>query len=71
MLLNIPDIQDKNTSNINKMQYILHRWQSLLSLPDISKLNTSNVVQMNDFFECNKATKLPDISKWNTQKVEI
>ena len=73
-LINLPDIDKWNTSNITNMSSIFNNnvsGSSLISLPDISKWDTSNVTDMSFMFQnCSLLSSLPDISRWNTSNVK-
>ena len=63
-------LPSKIISNINNMNSMFYRCNSLKSLPDISNWNTENVQYMSNlFYECKSLISLPDISKWNTENV--
>ena len=70
--LELPDISNWNTSNVEFMFSVFEGCSSLKSLPDISNWNTSNVRVMSLMFsDCSSLKSLPDISNWNTSSVGI
>ena len=69
-LLNIPDISNWDTSNVNNISSIFRGCFYLRSLPDISVFKTDNITDMSSmFYGCENLTFLPNISNWNTSKV--
>ena len=66
-----PDIYDKYTLIINKINGIFYECNSLISIPDISKLDTSKVENMSNLFNgCKSLKSLPNIAKWDTSNVK-
>ena len=69
-LIELPDIDNWDTTNIQDMSRMFKYCELLPYLPDISKWNTSNVTNMNKMFSnCKSLLCLPDISKWDTSNV--
>ena len=65
-LLNIDDISNWNTTNINDMSYMFYECSSVKNIPDISQWDTSQVTNMSNMFsKCSSLSSIPDISKWN------
>ena len=66
-LINLPNMNCWDTSNINDMQYLFNNCSSLKYLPDISNWNLSKVESISNMFkDCKSLISLPDISKWET-----
>ena len=67
-LTTINGLENLNTANVQKMEYMFASCSSLTSL-DLSSWNTASVTTMFCMFEdCSKLTSL-DLSSWNTEKV--
>ena len=65
-LLEIPDISNWTTDNIDDMTFIFKDCKKIEKLPDIPKWNTINVIRMRGLFSgCESLLEVPDLSKWD------
>ena len=66
-LIDLPDISEWDTSNVNNMKYMFYCCEGLSRLSNISKWDISNVTNTSHMFDsCISLSTLPNISNWKT-----
>ena len=64
--LEVLDLSNFNTTNVNNMEYMFNRCFKLKEIKGINNFKTNNVTNMRMMFQfCNKLTDL-DLSNFNT-----
>ena len=66
-LIDLPDISEWDTSNVNNMKYMFFYCEGLSRLSNISKWDISNVTNTSHMFDsCISLSSLPNLSNWKT-----